>query len=447
MACSAPPATRGAGGTESWSRDLDQARRGVGRVGARCARGRHRWRAGWLAADDGGVATRSRRAPLSEGGPSSRRRCGARCARRRPDHRAPFAREGPPSGKRPRRGSRDDGRGKPSTQRHRSQAPRRGGRLGARCWTSRSSSCTCSPGTSRRFGCTRTSGSSARAFAGAITSATASSWTRCSWPITSPRHGNPFHLERPDQEATHLGLVTRVEQGVSSDHPAGVADCLDELCDRGAGLGPTDRERDPARHGSERRHVRGPAPDRGLCSRDVSLQSRRRWGGRRPCRQPAGECVPCLCRLCAGCVTQQVRSDERDELVPCGRAVPPQRLGVGQPLGGSSGSRREERRVRHDRHARKVQTVGVPARADRRVCRDLSFRVQPERLVEIGERLVAEAQHPLLAKAAERTRLPAARARGQPLRSHAVCRGAARSRTPGGGRRARPPKPARAPSP
>ena len=133
MACSAPPATRGAGGTESWSRDLDQARRGVGRVGARCARGRHRWRAGWLAPDDGGVATRSRLAPLSEGGPSSCRRRGARCARRRPDHRAPFAREGPPSGKRPRRGSRDDGRGEPSTQRHRSQAPRRGGRLGARC--------------------------------------------------------------------------------------------------------------------------------------------------------------------------------------------------------------------------------------------------------------------------------------------------------------------------
>src|SRR4029079_19668317 len=123
---------------------------------------------------------------------------------------------------------------------------------------SRSSSCTCSPGTSRRFGCTRTSGSSARDFAGAITSATASPWTLCSWPITSPRHGNPLHLERPDQKATHLGPLPRVKQRGSSAHPAGVADGLDELCDRRACLGPADGKRDPARDGSAR-GVRGPA--------------------------------------------------------------------------------------------------------------------------------------------------------------------------------------------
>jgi hypothetical protein len=55
-----------------------------------------------------------------------------------------------------------------------------------------------------------------------------------------PSAQGSLHLERPDQEAAHLRLVTRVEQGVASHHPAGVADGLDQLCDRGTGLGPPD---------------------------------------------------------------------------------------------------------------------------------------------------------------------------------------------------------------
>ena len=175
-----------------------------------------------------------------------------------------------------------------------------------------SSSCTSSRGTSRRSASTRAMGSSAKASAAGTTSVTARWSTRSSWRITSLRQRNPLHLQRPDQEPPHLGLVARVEERLSADHPARGSHGLDELGDRRARLRPTDGERDPAcaascpppaRHRATRRH---PCPrrrcDAPAAARRPSARSPARNRCARPCLQRARGGVPCPCRLRAGCV-------------------------------------------------------------------------------------------------------------------------------------------------
>ena len=64
--------------------------------------------------------------------------------------------------------------------------------------------------------------------------------------FTSLRDRNPLHLQRPDQESPHLGLVARVEQRLTADEASRGLHGGHELGDRRPRLRTTDRERDPA---------------------------------------------------------------------------------------------------------------------------------------------------------------------------------------------------------
>ena len=252
-----------------------------------------------MAADDRHLAEHRGRAPIPAHRSSAPRRGGLRRRRRRSDRGSTVGRARSASRERSCRRPRSD-RGRRATADEASAGccstrPSRGRAARA----SGSSSSTCSRGTRRRFGCTRRTGSCARAIAAVTTGVTTPTSTRSSWRTTSLRHRNPLHLERPDQEAPHLRLVARVEQGVAADEAAGRLHRMDELRDRRSGLRASDRERDPPGRVPERHRwtriarfalprCRAPSSP----SRGSSMRTR--------CPRTGAVSVPTSCRMCDG---------------------------------------------------------------------------------------------------------------------------------------------------
>ena len=240
------------------------------------------------------------------------------------------------------------------------------------------------------------------------------------------RDRNPLHLQRPDQESPHLGLVARVEQRLTADEAPRGLDGGHELGDRRPSLRTTDRKRDPA--GSPGRRGPPPAFDEG------SPGGRRHSGDGAPCLHDAVEPVTCLCRLRARNVTTRghsegthtstparqpaTRAAERSAHGDCGdERVPPRRSVLTQRGGGREGCRavRDGRRVELglglDVNPRQVEPIRVPASADRWIGRDLAVGVQPERLRQRGEARVAHAEEAFVPELRGERRCPRAVAR------------------------------------